>query len=229
MEAIVLAGGFGTRLQSVVSDVPKPMADVSGKPFLAYVLQNLNAQGISKVVLSVGYKYQVIESYFGKKYSDMALEYVVEDTPLGTGGAIKKSLEKCSSSCVAILNGDTFFDVDLNKMKSAFDSECADLMLSLKPMQCFDRYGTVLIDQKSRVIGFTEKQYCSEGLINGGVYIASRNLLSGVVESVFSFENFMSENLLNRRFFSMIFDNYFIDIGIPEDYYKAQHELLNVV
>ncbi|MFX0195930.1 MAG: sugar phosphate nucleotidyltransferase, partial [Candidatus Hodarchaeota archaeon] len=108
-ETIILAGGSGTRLQKVVQDVPKPMADINGSPFLEYLLCYLNKQEIKKVILSVGYKYRVIQDYFGTEYKDLVLEYSIEKEPLGTGGGIKKALNLVKSDDVYIINGDTFF------------------------------------------------------------------------------------------------------------------------
>jgi D-glycero-alpha-D-manno-heptose 1-phosphate guanylyltransferase len=227
MEAIVLAGGLGTRLQSVVSDVPKPMAPVGDKPFLEYILRYLKKNGITRVVLSVGYKWEVIKEYFGNKFDEVELIYSVEDEPLGTGGAIKKAMSSVNSEEVYIINGDTFFDVDLNEL-SLVDS--SKLMLSLKLMKNFDRYGCVESDRNSLVTAFTEKCYKDIGNINGGIYLASRNIFNGFrLESIFSFEEFIQDNFKELKIGSTVFANYFIDIGIPEDYEKSQSEIKNYI
>ncbi len=225
MEAIVLAGGLGTRLQSVVSDVPKPMASIEDKPFLEYILKYLKKNDISRVILSVGYKWEIIKEYFGDSFDGIELIYSVEDEPLGTGGAIKKAISKVTSNEVYIINGDTFFNVNLNKLELVNDSK---LMLSLKNMQDFDRYGCVESDENNLVTKFTEKSYRKVGNINGGIYLASKDIFDDFdLATVFSFEEFMENNLQKLNISSMVFDNYFIDIGIPQDYEKAQKEIKN--
>ncbi len=223
MEAIVLAGGLGTRLQSVISDVPKPMAPIGDKPFLEYILKYLKKNSISKVILSVGYKWEIIQEYFGNNFDGIELVYSVEDAPLGTGGAIKKAMSKVTNDKVYIINGDTFFNVNLNKLELVNNSK---LVLSLKNMQDFDRYGCVESNENNLVTKFTEKSYRKVGNINGGIYLASKDIFDDFdLETVFSFEEFMEHNLEKLNISSMVFDNYFIDIGIPQDYEKAQKEI----
>lgn len=225
MEAIVLAGGLGTRLRSVVVDLPKPMAPIADKPFLEYILKYLQKNGIKRVVLSVGYKWEIIKEYFGNRFENIELIYSVEDEPLGTGGAIKKAMYQVKSEQVYIINGDTFFDIDLKSLSLKDNSK---LILSLKHMEKFDRYGCVESDEKSFVIGFTEKEYREVGNINGGIYLASKNIFDEYnLDEKFSFEEFMQENFKQLKISSMLFKNYFIDIGIPEDYEKAQSEIKN--
>lgn len=226
MEAIVLAGGRGTRLQSVVKDVPKPMADINGQPFLQYLLNFLSLSGISRVILSVGYKHEVITRYFGDHFNGMNVVYAVEQEPLGTGGALKKSLEHVTASDVFLLNGDTFFAIDLKDLLQSHREKGNDITLSLKPLTHFNRYGTVkTIDNK--VVGFQEKRPQVEGLINGGVYVLKRDLLCEMeLPSSFSFETEVLEGKLQYlEVGAIISDEYFIDIGVPEDYATAQHEL----
>jgi len=228
MEAIVLAGGFGTRLQSVVSDVPKPMAEVQHKPFLEHILLYLQKNGITRVILSVGYKHEIIKDYFKHAFAGMAIEYVVEDEPLGTGGAILKAWPSIQQEHVFVINGDTFFNVDLKSLHSTHLNYQSDLTLSLKPMENFDRYGSVEIDDNAKVINFKEKEFVSKGNINGGIYILNKNIFTPFkLAKQFSFEEFMQENINNLNIYASIFNNYFIDIGIPEDYQKAQSELVH--
>lgn len=225
MEAIVLAGGLGTRLRSVVVDLPKPMAPIGDKPFLEYILKYLQKNGITRAILSVGYKWETIKEYFGDKFENIELVYSVEDEPLGTGGAIKKAMNQVKNSQVYIINGDTFFDVDL---KSLDLKDKSKLILSLKHMTDFDRYGCVEKDENNLVTAFTEKGYRESGNINGGIYLASKDIFSEYdLDEKFSFEEFMQENFKQLKINSAIFDNYFIDIGIPEDYEKAQVDLRN--
>lgn len=223
MEAIVLAGGLGTRLRSVVSDLPKPMAPIGDKPFLEYILKYLRKNAITRVILSVGYKWETIKEYFGNNFEGIELIYSVEDEPLGTGGAIKKAIEKVYSDEVFIINGDTFFDVDL---KNLVLKENSKLILSLKNMIDFDRYGCVESDDNNLVTAFTEKGYRKFGNINGGIYLASKDIFHSYdLDDKFSFEEFMQVNFKELKISVKVFEDYFIDIGIPEDYQKAQSEI----
>lgn len=225
LEAIVLAGGLGTRLRSVVSDLPKPMAPIGDKPFLEYILKYLQKNGITRVILSVGYKWETIKEYFGYKWENIELVYSVEDEPLGTGGAIKKAMKQLKTGHVYIINGDTFFDVDL---KSLVLEDNSKLILSLKHMINFDRYGCVESDDNNLVKAFTEKGYRESGNINGGIYLASKNIFDNFdLDEKFSFEEFMQVNFEELKISVKVFEKYFIDIGIPEDYQKAQSEIKN--
>lgn len=223
MEAIVLAGGRGTRLRSVVSDVPKPMAPINGKPFLSGLLTWLKLQGVSKTILSVGYKHDCIKSFFGDSYAGMDIAYSVETSPLGTGGGVVNALDACSNQDVILINGDTFFNVDIVDLYSKHCYLSADMTLALKPMQCFSRYGAVKLDDKGRVTAFLEKAYRKEGLVNGGVYVLKKELLRFEC-GCFSLEQYMADHL-EKRLFGSVVDQYFIDIGIPEDFERAQKEL----
>ena len=222
MEAIVLAGGFGTRLQSVVSEVPKPMAPIGDVPFLEYILKYLQKNGANRVIFSVGYKWEIIEQYFGNKFQNIELIYSVEDEPLGTGGAIKKAMGLVEKNEVYIINGDTFFNINLDNLNLDNSSK---LQLSLKKMYDFDRYGCVE-STNNLVTKFTEKSYQKEGNINGGIYLASKNIFDSFhLDEKFSFEEFMEKNLNQLNISAKVFENYFIDIGIPKDYKKAQSEI----
>jgi D-glycero-alpha-D-manno-heptose 1-phosphate guanylyltransferase len=172
MDVIVLAGGLGTRLRSVVSEVPKCMAPVVGKPFLYYLLQWLSKFDINHVVLSVGYMHEAIEHWIveNRHNFNFSIDSVLENEPLGTGGAIRLALKKTNESKAVIINGDTFFDIDLNAFEKQHETHNATLSIALKPMQNFDRYGNVVM-QNNLITDFQEKQYCINGLINGGIYI----------------------------------------------------------
>ena len=227
--AIILAGGLGTRLRSVISDLPKPMAPVAGQPFLHYIFLYLQKQGITDVVLSVGYKSEVIKEFFGDKYAGINIRYAVENEPLGTGGGIRQAMSLIDSDAY-VLNGDTFFDVDLKDLYEFYTMRASDIALALKRMHHFDRYGTVEIGNKDRVLQFQEKRYKAEGLINGGVYVINKNLFKKVEEiedtilsQRFSFEkDILEKHLLPLHYQGKEFGGYFIDIGIPEDYERAQ-------
>ncbi|EMG6304005.1 nucleotidyltransferase family protein [Campylobacter coli] len=216
MQAIVLAGGLGTRLRSVVEDLPKPMAPINGKPFLAFVLDYLKKQGIAEIILSVSYKYEPIQEYFKDEFHGMKIHYNIEKELLGTGGAIKDVLKFVKNKAY-VLNGDTFFDIDLKKLILNGSKIC----IALKQMQNFDRYGTVNIDEQGFVASFEEKVFKKQGLINGGVYLLKKDIFDEFsLEKKFSFEEFLQKNYKSLKIQTQIFDDYFIDIGIPEDYYK---------
>ncbi|EII9765125.1 nucleotidyltransferase family protein [Campylobacter coli] len=216
MQAIVLAGGLGTRLRSVVQDLPKPMAPINGKPFLAFVLEYLKKQGITEIILSVSYKYELIQEYFKDEFHGMKIHYNIEKELLGTGGAIKDALKLVKNEAY-VVNGDTFFDIDLKKLVLNSSKIC----IALKQMQNFDRYGTVNVDEQGIVTSFEEKVFKKQGLINGGIYLLKKDIFDEFsLEKKFSFEEFLQENYKSLKIQTQIFDDYFIDIGVPEDYYN---------
>ncbi|EGK8037558.1 NTP transferase domain-containing protein [Campylobacter lari] len=216
MQAIVLAGGLGTRLKSVVQDLPKPMALINGKPFLAFVLEYLKKQGITEVILSVSYKYELIQECFKDEFDGMKIRYNIEKELLGTGGAIKDALKFIQNQAY-VLNGDTIFDIDLKKLVLNDSKIC----IALKQMQNFDRYGTVNVDDQGIVISFEEKVFKKQGLINGGIYLLKKDIFDEFdLEKKFSFEEFLQKKYKTLKIQTKIFNNYFIDIGIPQDYHN---------
>jgi D-glycero-alpha-D-manno-heptose 1-phosphate guanylyltransferase len=226
MEAVILAGGFGTRLKTVLQDVPKPMAPINGKPFLEFLLRYLLSNNISKVILCTGYKHEVIEGYFGSSFQGLNISYSREMEPLGTGGALKKALSNVNGQHCIVLNGDSFFRAPIEDLiKSHFEYD-SDFTIALKKMVDFDRYGVVNL-QGSRIIGFEEKCFRNDGVINGGVYIIRKSALIDVgLPKTFSLESdFLEKNLLQLSFHGKIFNEYFIDIGVPKDYSQAQKDL----
>jgi len=226
-EVIILAGGQGTRLRSVVSDMPKCMAPVTGKPFLFFVIEHFKKQGIDKFIFSLGYKYEMIEAWVQEQYPQLQIQFSIEEEPLGTGGAIKLACSLATEKNVLILNGDTLFKIDANKLSAFHNLYGADCTLSLKPMQQFDRYGVVEINNGHSIASFKEKQQYETGLINGGVYALNiAGFLQEDLPAKFSFEKDYLEKYYNKRkMFGLVQDAYFIDIGIPEDYKRAQNEL----
>lgn len=226
IDVIVLAGGFGSRLQSVVRDVPKPMAMVAGKPFLHYLIQQIQREDIGKLVFSLGYKHEIITSYVQKEYPTLPYDFSIEDTPLFTGGAIRLALEKCHTDLVLVINGDTYFGVNISEMIADHVRTASDITISLKHMQNFDRYGTVHVDANQRITKFNEKVYTEEGLINAGYCILNKKLLLEYpVLLPFSFEqDFLQKRMQEIKVSGFVSDGYFIDIGIPEDYLKANNE-----
>lgn len=226
METIILAGGLGTRLKAVTKVLPKPMAPIASKPFLALLLDHLICQNVNHAILSVGYKYEAIVSYFGDRYRDCKLTYSIEREPLGTGGAIRYALQQVESEYVLVMNGDTLFQVPFCEMIRFHQSHQADLTLALKPMVDFARYGNVVLSN-TQIVGFEEKQYCVQGNINGGIYLMKKEIFEAFsLPPQFSFEtDFMKEYVNQLHVYGFVCDGYFIDIGIPEDYRKAQQEL----
>ncbi|OQP44109.1 nucleotidyltransferase [Niastella koreensis] len=228
-ECIILAGGLGTRLRSAVPDLPKCMAPVAGKPFLAHVIGYFQQQGVEKFIFSLGYKSEVIQDYLEAGYPGLQKQYVIEQDPLGTGGAILLACRKATEKNVLILNGDTLFSIQLPALTAFHEQHQAHCTLALKPMQHFDRYGVVEIAENGAIKSFKEKQFYESGLINGGVYAlqVATFLKEGLPEK-FSFEKDYLEKLYTvRPMFGIVQDEYFIDIGIPEDFEKANRELVN--
>ncbi|MBI5641255.1 MAG: nucleotidyltransferase family protein [Nitrospirae bacterium] len=226
-EAIILAGGLGTRLRAILPDLPKPMADINGRPFLSYLIDFLADKGMERILLSVGYKYEVILNYFGRHYGHIELEYVIEDRPLGTGGAIRESMKKVMGEDAVVLNGDTFFQIDLDRLLAFHAEKRSLLTLAVKPMHDFDRYGTVIVNE-DRVTGFEEKSFRSFGYINGGIYVINKGISEYFqrFEGNFSFETDFLQNCPGEvDVFAYCDKGYFIDIGIPEEYGRAQREL----
>lgn len=223
-EAIILAGGFGTRLREVVADVPKPIAPIAGQPFLNYILKYLKHFGFEKAVLSVGYQGEKIQELYGDEFEGIKLDYAFEEEPLGTGGAIKFSMDKTSAEEVLVLNGDTFFEVDLDELYEVHENLLGDVTMVLREVEKPDRYGTVLLGEYDRVHQFNEKQEgLDSGLINGGIYLIDRGAFELVsLEQKFSVEqDFYAKYLKEIKIHGYISTGYFIDIGIPEDYYTA--------
>ena len=224
---IILAGGLGTRLRSVVSDLPKCMAPVNGKPFLSYVIKYFQQQGITNFIFSVGYKHEAIEEYLKKQLSGISYELSIEEEPLGTGGAIKKACASTSNKNVFVTNGDTLFKADISLLQKLHEFKNADCTLALKPMKNFNRYGVIELSEDESIKSFNEKKYYESGLINGGLYMLNvEHFLRTSLPEKFSFETAYLEKFYHQhKIFGLIQDEYFIDIGIPEDYEKVQREL----
>ena len=229
-EAIILAGGLGTRLRQAVPDLPKCMALVNGKPFLSYVIDYYRMQGIERIVFSLGYKHEVIADYLNKEYPTLKYTVVIEKQPLGTGGAIQLAIKQINYDNVLILNGDTLFRVNIDKLYRFHVEKQSECTLALKPMQSFDRYGVVELNNDQRVIAFKEKQYYKSGNINGGVYILNKSdYLNLQLPEKHSFEkDYLEKYVSKSRIYGSIQDEYFIDIGIPEDYLKSQSDLKKI-
>ncbi|MBP1639713.1 MAG: Nucleotidyl transferase [Bacteroidetes bacterium] len=224
MECIVLAGGFGTRLQSVVNDRPKCLAPIRELPFLAYLFHYLHREGITRIILSLGYKHELVEEWLRHYSSPVPTEVVIEHEPLGTGGGIKFALQKVTDDNVLVVNGDTLFSINVPDLLKSHRKNGCSVTLGLKPMQDFDRYGTVDFDGKY-ITAFREKQYCKNGLINGGVFILNKEALQTMPAKFSMEQDFLSVEVDKKNVGGHIEDAYFIDIGIPSDYEKAQWEI----
>ncbi len=233
MQAIILAGGFGTRLQTVVKEVPKPLAPISGKPFLFWLITYLQQQGITNFIFSLGYLHNLVEDFLKEEFPNLNYDCVIETEPLGTGGAIKFCLNKTNETDVIIVNGDTFFNLNIKDFVQFYQNSNSDCCIALTPMQNFDRYGSVTLDNDNNVLEFNEKKYCETGLINTGVLLLNKNVFLNKTEHLpqnFSYEkDFLEPNISQIKVTGYIAAGYFIDIGIPEDYHKADREMEQVV
>lgn len=226
--AIILAGGFGTRLQRVVNDVPKPMAPINGIPFLNYQLNYLKHYGIKKIILSVGYLSEKIKNFYQSAFNGLELSYVIEDTPLGTGGGIRLAMQSADDDLVLVLNGDSFFDLNIHTFFELHKQSLAQLSLALRQVNDAARYGTILSNASQQIISFKEKNNIPHaGTINAGVYILNKNIYLENTKSNLNFsieKDFFETHLQELIIKGFEFNGYFIDIGIPEDYEKAQHD-----
>lgn len=229
MEAIVLAGGFGTRLREVVPDVPKPMAPIAGRPFLEILLSALSCKGFKRVVLSLGFMADKISSHFGAQFAGMDLSYVVEERPLGTGGAVRLSLSHCHQDHVYIFNGDTFLDLDIGALEQHWQLHQLPIIVGRKVADTA-RYGRLLVAE-GRVQGFSEKGQAGPGLINAGCYVLGRNQLDSFpLNTQFSLEaDYLASAVTIQPFDLFSTDGQFIDIGIPEDFKLAQSLLAGIL
>jgi NDP-sugar pyrophosphorylase family protein len=228
--AAILAGGLGTRLQSVVADVPKALAEVAGRPFVAYLLDQLDAVGIQNVVLCTGYKAQALVEEFGASYRGLKLLYSKEASPLGTGGALRHALERLTSDPVMVLNGDSYCSVDLAAFANWHAQSGAVASLALAEVADSSRYGQVRVDNRGAVTGFAEKAASGgSGWINAGIYLLSQQLLRSLPATApLSLEREVFPQWVGRGLFGFGNRTQFIDIGTPESYALAGQVLSSV-
>ena len=227
MQAILLCGGMGTRLRSVVSDRPKPMADICGKPFLQYLLEMLRDKGITEVIFALGYMGEMIEEYFqdGSAFG-LKIAYSYEEEPLGTGGAIRNALPKIMEEEVLVLNADTYFPMDYQGLYHFHQENDGDFSLATRAVPDISRYGAVRRDAAGRILAWNEKLSEGEnsralpGEINGGIYVMKKSLIAEIPEGKQSLEQDCIPKWLSegKRIFGLPFEGYFMDIGIPKDY-----------
>ena len=229
MKAVVLCGGFGTRLGRLTKETPKPLLNVAGRPFIAHVLDRLTMGGITGLVLAVGFKWTKMRDYIGYEWKGIPVQYSIEAQALGTGGAIKNAFNIMNLNESLIVNGDTLFDIDIPNFLRFATNTHSRSSIALRKIEDCTRYGSVTLDAKGRILSFGEKEKQGPGLINGGIYYLRSNALDSIPLKVFSFEtNYLQEKHSCEPIFGMPFDDYFIDIGIPTDLNRAQTELLTL-
>ena len=226
MEAIVLAGGLGTRLRAAVPDLPKPMAPVGGRPFLEHLLDYWMRQGVTRFLLSVGYKHEAVAAHFGPAHRGVPISYAIEGEPRGTGGGLL--LARASLAAAGpflVLNGDTFFEVSLEALRKFHAANRADATLALFQSTQKGRYTGIRIDQAGRILSLASAGERGQPA-NGGVYLMERGLLDGghwQTAAPLSLEKDILPNALagGKRLFGLECSGRFIDIGVPEDYARA--------
>lgn len=228
MEAVILAGGFGTRLRKVVPDLPKPMAPVAGRPFLEIMLTSLARKGFHRVVLSLGYMAQKVVAHFGDHFAGIDIVNEIEHAPLGTGGALRRAMSRCITDHVFVFNGDTFLDLEVQEVEAHWQKHHMPIIVACE-MPNTARYGQLEINH-GRVLGFTEKGVTGSGLINAGAYVFPTEMLNDFsIGRPFSLEADFLVNAVTIQWFDLfVSGGHFIDIGVPEDYARAQTELAQV-
>lgn len=232
-EAIVLAGGLGTRLRSVVSDRPKVMAQVAGAPFLSWIIKALKRNGVTRVVLSVGYLHEQIVSYFGEIYEGVEVVYSVESEPRGTGGGLLLASDMLKSDTFLVLNGDSWCATSLVDFQEWHFSNKSNSSVLLAQVDNVGRYGSVDVSEDGVIRQFLEKSNSSEpGWINGGIYIFERSILEkfkqklnhGSIE-----KDILPELVRDNSLLGFKANCPFIDIGTPESFLASHGFVTNFV
>lgn len=227
--AIILAGGMGTRLRSAVPDLPKPMAPIDGRPFIAHQMDYWIGQGVNRFVVSVGYKKEVIMNHFGSIYRNTPLTYAIEDEPLGTGGGVLLAAQGLSEPFL-VLNGDTFFEVDLEELQRFHSGHSSDWTFSLFRTSEVGRYMGIKVKSNGEIDSLTSGTCEQSRLANGGVYLVNPSILVNnafVPGSKLSLEDDIFPMFVaqGNKIFGLEFPGTFIDIGIPQDYFRAAEVL----
>ena len=232
--AVILAGGLGTRLRGVVSNVPKALAPVAGKPFLDWLLTMLRRKGVDRVLLLLGYGAEKIMAFVGDGDKwNVKVAYSLEEELLDKAGALRNALPLIDERSFFFLNGDTLLDLDYDEMLSFHLSKKAKLTIAVRPWKDLSRVDPVKVDENSKVISF-EKKYPSRKrgfwLINGGVYIVEREIVEELPLKRLSWEAAVIPKLVeNGVVYAYKSSGYFIDIGVPEDYFRAQKEIPEIL
>jgi NDP-sugar pyrophosphorylase family protein len=231
-DAIVLCGGAGLRLRSVVGNAPKGMADVAGRPFLETLFRQLHRHGFERVILAVGYQKDMIRSHFGDQTSGLCLIYSPESSPLGTGGALRNAADLVESESVLVMNGDSYADADIGKLVATHRDTRADVSVVVVPADGRADCGLVLVGRDGRVTRFEEKQsFVDDRYVNAGIYMMSRQLLFEIPSGVeVSLEReFLPRWLQQDKYINgFIFPGRCLDIGTPDRYLMAQEILADV-
>lgn len=216
-EAVILAGGFGTRLKEISGDIPKPMVPVNGKPFLYYIFDKLESSRCTKILLSIHYRSDyIIEKIKKDMPTKIPIEFIIEKKPLGTGGALRLASNRIINSRFLALNGDTFTDVNFEAIYKL--GKKSEIVLSAVEVPDVSRYGLLKINKSGVVTSIGEKNNTGKGYINGGVYSISKSVFHSVDEDSFSLEKDILPNYVNKML-SLKVPGYFVDIGIPKDFY----------
>jgi D-glycero-alpha-D-manno-heptose 1-phosphate guanylyltransferase len=224
MEAIVLAGGFGTRLRSIVADVPKPMAPVAGRPFLELLLSSLKRKGFTRAILSIGYMAEIITSYFETHDVGLQIAYEIETAPLGTGGALAAAMRHVTQDRTFVFNGDTFLDLEVGALDAMWPGDRSPIVVARRVGDT-ERYGRLEAD-RDRISKFSGSGIRGAGLINAGCYLLPRAIFERQnLPAAFSFEQDYLARCAAASLRVFVTNGLFIDIGVPEDYRRAQTEL----
>jgi D-glycero-alpha-D-manno-heptose 1-phosphate guanylyltransferase len=226
MEAIILAGGLGTRLRARISDLPKSMAPILGRPFLEILMDQLLDRGCSSLILSVGHLRQVIIERFHDSYRDIPVRYAIEESPLGTGGAIRLAIRQATEDTVLVLNGDTYLDAHYPSLLQWHVQMGSAITIAVREVPDVARYGGIEV-KDGYIEKFTEKGRTGSGWINAGLYALNRNFpWPSELSSVFSFENdLMVPHVKMLKPAAFLCSGQFLDIGVPEDLDRAQTDL----
>ena len=228
--AIILAGGLGTRLKKAVPNLPKPMAPILGRPFLEYQMDYWIGQGVNKFILSIGYLNQAITEHFGREYQEASIDYVIEDKPLGTGGALLMAAQGLNEPFL-VLNGDTFFEVDLNLLNDFHNKQSSEWTLSLFRANQSGRYMGLKLADNGEILTL-ESGSSDSSLFNGGVYLINPSvfdMLDQALGEKISLENDLLPNFITSGglLYGIECIGKFIDIGLPKDYHHAAEILLH--
>jgi len=227
-DAVLLAGGLGTRLSSLSHGYPKALMEISGRPFIQYVLDQVIEAGCERVIMAVSYKWDMIKNIFRNSYRGIKIDWSVEPTPLGTGGAINLVFKTFALERAFVLNADTLFYADLCDVEHRHLTARSLLTVALRKVDDVKRFGSVELDNSNRIIAFREKGGVGSGFVNGGIYIIEHSVFNdNTIPLAFSFEQDILENKLKIfRPLGVLSNGYFIDIGTPEDLARARKELI---
>ena len=223
---LILVGGLGTRLRAVVHEVPKPMAPIAGRPFLEYLVRWLRRSGVTKLAMCVGHRAESIQQYFQDGHDlGLDIKYVVEDRPLGTWGAIRQAAEALVEPVFFVLNGDSWLDVELSRLLHFHIATGAVATIAAAEVSDCSRFGTLQVDSSGAILAFREKGGGKgPGMVNGGVYVFSRETLSIAPAGASSLEQDVFPKLVGRGLNALPVRGYFVDIGVPDEYLRLQNE-----